>query len=111
MEEFEIRGSNLVLYKILNLELVLNRYNPLRGRSYIPLPQSLANKKAIINVKNKDNKCFLWSILVALHPTDKDPQRVSKYKQWEHEFDEVLSEIEFPLKLPDVSNFAKQQTC
>jgi len=80
MEEFEIRGSNWVLNRILNLELALNRYNPLRRKSYIPVPQTLANKKAIINVKNKDNKCFLWSILAALHPADKDPQRVSKYK-------------------------------
>jgi len=37
MEEFEIRGSNWVLNRILDLELALNRYNPLRGRSYIPL--------------------------------------------------------------------------
>jgi hypothetical protein len=28
--------------------------------------------------------------------------------QWEHEFDETLSEIEFPLKLSDVSKFAKR---
>jgi len=108
MEEFEIRGSNWVLNKILNLEIALNRYNPLRGRSYTPLTQTLANKKAIINVKNRDNKCFLWSILAALHPADKNPQRVSKYKQWEHEFDEALSEIEFPVKLSNVSKFAKR---
>lgn len=97
-----------MLNRILNLELALNRYNPLRGRSYIPLPQTLANKKAIINVKNRDNKCFLWSILAALHPADKDPLRVSKCEQWEHEFDEVLSGIEFPVKLSDVSKFAKK---
>jgi len=34
--------------------------------------------------------------------------RVSKYKQWEHEFDEVLSGIEFPVNLSDVSKFAKR---
>ena len=108
METFEIRGSQWVLSRILKLELCINRYNPLRGRSYMPLPPALANKKAIINVKNRDNKCFLWSVLAALHPARKDAQRVSKYRQWEHEFHEALEGIEFPVKLTDVSKFAKR---
>jgi hypothetical protein len=108
MEEFEIRGSQWRLNSVLSLELRINKYNPLRGASYIPLPKTLANKNAIINLKNEDNKCFLWSILSALHPTDKNPQRVTKCKQWEHEFDEALNGIELPVKLTDVSKFAKR---
>jgi len=99
MEELEICGSQWVLNRILNLELRINRYNPIRGGSYMPLPPTLANKKAIINVKNKDNKCFLWAVLTALHPRDTNPQRVSKYKKWEHKFDDALKGIEFPVKL------------
>jgi len=71
------------------------------------LPATLGNKKAIINVKNKDNKCLLWAVLTALHPVDTNPQRVSKYKKWEHEFDDALKGIEFPVKLSDVSKFTK----
>jgi hypothetical protein len=108
MEEFEIKGSNWTVNKIIRLELALNKYVPLRGRSYIPLPEVLANKKAIINVITDDNRCFLWSVLAALYPVDKNPQRVSKYKQWEHEFDDALKGIEFPVKLSDVSKFAKR---
>jgi hypothetical protein len=59
METFEIRGSQWVLSRIVKVELKINKYNPLRGNSYIPLPKILANKKAIINIKNNDNKCFL----------------------------------------------------
>jgi hypothetical protein len=108
MEVFEMRGSLWVLNQILNLELRINKYNPLRGRSYMPLPPTLANKKAIINVKNKDNKCFLWSVLADLHPVDTNPQRVSKYKKWEHEFDDALKGIKFPVILSDVSKFSKR---
>ena len=86
----------------------INRYNSLRDASYIPLPEVLAKKKAIINVQNEDHKCFLWSILSTLHPADKDPQRVTKYKKWEHEINETLNGIEFPVKLSDVSKFAKR---
>jgi hypothetical protein len=108
MEAFELKSSGWVLNRILRMKLNINRYNPLRGSSYIPLPQTLAKKKAIINIKNDDDKCFLWSILAKLHPADKDPQRVSKYKEWENEFDEPLKGIKFPVKLSDVSKFAKR---
>ena len=49
-------------------------------RSYVPLPDVLASKKAIINVQNKKNKCFLWAILSALHPADGHSNRVTKYR-------------------------------
>ncbi|VVC46467.1 Hypothetical protein CINCED_3A007881 [Cinara cedri] len=61
------------------------KYNPLRGASYIKLPKIISVKKAITNIKNKDNKCFLWSILAALHPQDKNSETISKYKEWENE--------------------------
>jgi len=74
----------------------------------VSLSTTLANKEAVINVINRDNKCFLWALLAALHPARKDAQRVNKYKQWEHEFDDALKGIEFPVKLSDVSKFAKR---
>ena len=45
MEEFEIKGSQWKLNRILKMELRINKYNPLRGASYIPVPKVLANKK------------------------------------------------------------------
>jgi hypothetical protein len=50
---------------ILDLTTHMARYRPLRGSSYIPLPIRLRSKRAIINVKNKDNKCLMWSVLAA----------------------------------------------
>ena len=67
-------------------------------------------KQVIINVKNEDNKCLLGVNPSALHPANKDPQKVTKYIQREQEFDEALNGIEFPVKLSDVSKFAKKQT-
>jgi glutaredoxin-related protein len=45
MEQCEIKGSQWKLNRILKMELRINKYNPLRGSSYIPLPKVLANKK------------------------------------------------------------------
>ena len=60
MATFQSMGSGWRLYNIIKLELHTTRYEPLRGETWLPLPKELANKKAIINAKNKDNKCFLW---------------------------------------------------
>ena len=36
-------------------------YSPLIGNTYIELPEKLKNPmKDLINIKNNDNKCFLW---------------------------------------------------
>ena len=65
MATFQSMGSGWTLYSIIQLELHTVRYNPLRGETWIPLSKELANKKAIINMQNKDNKCFLWCVLRA----------------------------------------------
>ena len=57
------------------------RYQPLSGGSFIPPPPALRPKKAIVNVKNKDDHCFWWTVRAARFPVDKDPQRPSKYPQ------------------------------
>ena len=68
-------GSGWRLHSIIRLELHTVRYNPLRGETWVPLPKELANKKAIINMQNKDNKCFLWCVLRALNPCEKTPAK------------------------------------
>ena len=44
------------------------RYQPLCGGwgSYLPLPQWLAAKKAVVNVKNKDDHCLRFALRSAL---------------------------------------------
>ena len=74
-------GSGWVVEKINIAYVNIARYQPLRGGTYLPLPAKLANKKAIINVRNKDNECLKWALRAALYPpkNGKDPQRTSKY--------------------------------
>ena len=52
--------SETRFHSVIKLELHTVSYKPLRGETWIPLPKELAVKTAIINMKNKDNKCFLW---------------------------------------------------
>ncbi|WAQ98594.1 hypothetical protein MAR_022967 [Mya arenaria] len=61
---------------IIGLEIHTVKYEPLRGNSYIPLPQKLASKKAITNMKNEVDMCFMWSVLRALNPIEKHAERI-----------------------------------
>lgn len=54
-------------------------YDPLKGSSYIQLPQELRNSaKGLINLKSDDNECFRWCHIRHLNPQSKDQQRIKK---------------------------------
>ena len=76
--------SGWVLDEIRAVNLNIARYNPIRGASYIKTPKAIEVKKAIVNIQNKDQKCFLYSILASKHHVSyKDhPYRASKYKKY-----------------------------
>ena len=108
MATFQSMGSGWRLYSIIKLELHTVSYNPLRGETWIPLPKELSYKKAIIiNMQNKDNKCFLWCVLRALNPHEKDPQRLDK-KLKEKENTLNMEGIEYPVSLKDIDKFENQ---
>ena len=73
---------------------------PPTGAGHIPLSADLSAKKGVVNPQNKDNECFRWAILSALHPVEKDPQRISKYQQY---YDTLnFKDIEFPVQADEI---------
>ena len=63
------------------------RYQPLRGGTYLDLPPKLKNKKAVINVRNRDEQYLKWALRAALFPAllGKNPQRPDSYPVGEGE--------------------------
>ena len=103
----QAEGSGHVFLEVENLTLHTDIWDPLKASSYIDLPRELKNKKAIINMKNKDNKCFLWSVLRALNPKDKDAERIDKdLKSKEHTLN--MEGITYPVSFKDIKRFEKQ---
>ena len=100
-------GSGWVFYKIIKLELHTVSYRPLRGNTWIPLPKELADKKAIINMKNKYNKCFMWCVLRKLNPKDDNAERVDK-ELMKKENTLNMEGIEYPVSIKDINKFEKQ---
>src|SRR5437867_2095458 len=62
IDRYTNQGSGWTISRIRNHFINTYRYKPLRGKSYIPLPNSIQNRKATINIKNEDNKCFIYCL-------------------------------------------------
>ena len=100
-------GSGWVFYKIIKLELHTVSYRPLRGNTWIPLPKELADKKAVINMKNKDNECFKWCVLREENPKNDNAERVDK-ELMKKENTLNMEGIEYPVSFKDINKFEKQ---
>ena len=99
-------GSGWYFKEVLSLEIHTVSYKPMKGSSDIPLPDFIMRKKSIVNLENKDDKCFQWSILRYLHPFQKHATRINELKKYEDELN--FKEIEFPVKLKDITKFENQ---
>ena len=103
---FQGRGSNWQFVAVNRLEIHLVDFKPLGGSSFIPLPQKIKNKKAVINMKNNDNQCFRWCITRALNPVEKNPERVSLILKWRSKRLD-WSGLKFPVNLKQIRIFEK----
>ena len=70
-----------------------------RAKSYIKSPEWVKNKRATVNPKNKDNKCFQYSITVALNHQNNEnhPERISNIKPFVNQYN--WKDIDFPARI------------
>ena len=61
-----LSDSKFVFDEVLHMDINFHQLNLTRGSSYLPLPDRLARKGAIINPKNADLECFKWAIIAAM---------------------------------------------
>ena len=99
-------GSGWTIQSIENHYINIVNYDPLKGSSYIKLPQELKNR-GLINLQNEDNECIRWCHIRHLNPQGKDPQRIKKTdKQYIEKLD--YSGIEFPVTVKQINKIEKQ---
>ena len=71
LENWVIHGSGWIVQEIISQFLNVSSYLPLSGSTYIKLPAELQHPmKELINIKNNDNKCFLWCMVRHLNLVD-----------------------------------------
>ena len=97
-------GSGFILRAIVSADLNISKHTPLAGGSYIPLPDFLERKHCIVNVQNKDNRCFGYALLAALlrveHGSIPKEQRhtIRYFAQY------GLDSLNYPVKIDDLGD-------
>ena len=71
------------------------------------LPTKLQNKKAILNIQNRDNECLRWALRAALFPAlrGRNPIRPSSYPT-EDGLD--FTRIDFPTPVSQIDRLERQ---
>ena len=81
IENTALANSRFVFDEVLFLYVNFHQLNLTRASSYIPLPDWVVKKKAVINPDNENDKdCFKWAVTVALHRVEinRDPSAYKK---------------------------------
>ena len=72
-------GSGWIIESINSEYVNISVYSPLIGSTYIELPDGLKNSmKGLINMKNNNNKCFLWCHIRHFNLVKRHPEKIKK---------------------------------
>ena len=70
-------GSGWIIELLESQYINISTYRPLSRSSYMDLPIQLKSpRKGLTNIKNKDQKCFLWRHVRHINPSKEDPERI-----------------------------------
>ena len=107
-ENFIRNESNLQITNIHYLTIAISRFEPLAASHFTKLPMFLDAKHAIVNVQNRDERCFAYAILSALYPQRKNPSRAKPYDAFYQR--EGLDRIKYrvsPAQIPEIEEILK----
>jgi len=97
------QGSGSVIKSINSADLHIGVYNALRGASYVELPKIIMLKKAVVNVKNTDQRCFGYSILACKYEQQAYPKWRNEPEQYNKYFErEQLDQLNYPVAIEDL---------
>lgn len=105
---YEGQGSGWSLLRVDGIMIRINRYRPLGGSTYIPLPTHILLKNAVINPISHDNYCFKWALL-SHFVTGRNRGRI------DHRYHAVCNRlnfngIDFPTPIKQIKKF-EQNNC
>ena len=80
--------SGFTLDKIMHLYINFHRLVLTRVSSYNEFPKWLKSKNAVINPQKKDEECFTWAVIEALHHEEikHNPERISPLGPYENQY-------------------------
>lgn len=103
LSEFEHCESGWTYESMSHIEINVNKYCPLRGGTYIDLPNSIKLTKSCINIQNHDDYCFLWCVVANLFPAKNNVCKVRSYPHYSSVLN--IKGISFPPTYKDIELF------
>ena len=84
-----VSDSDFVVNSTMHLDINFHELRFARGSLYIESPGWITKKRAVINPKNeKDEECFKWVVLAALHHEEiaSHPEKIAKLEYYEDRY-------------------------
>ena len=106
-ENSKFPESGFTLDKITHLYINFHKLALTRGSSYTGLPEWIKSKKAVISPLNKDEECFKWAVIEALHHQEikHHPDRISLLRTYKNQY--YWKGLEFPVSIKKINKFEK----
>ena len=101
IETFSIQGSGWVLDRLLNIQLHVAEYQPLQASTTFELLKEIRDKKAVVNIQNTWDRCFLSCISAALYSSADDVHLERPANKFN------LQALSFPMQVKDIIKFEK----
>ena len=91
----------------MHLYINFHRLVLTRGSSYNELSEWIKSKRVVVNPQNKDEECFKWAVIVALHHEEikHHPERISLLRPSQNQYN--WKEFEFPASIKKIDKFEK----
>ena len=104
-QNLEMKESGWVFQRVNSMTISYYNTGNMDGSSYVKVP---LRSSAILNIKNDDKYCFLWSILAKLHPCENShPNRVSNYEPYFNQLNIEGFDFTNGFKCSDMYRFEK----
>ena len=97
--------SGLMVVEVKEIHMMYNKYNPTRAGKHINLPKWISLKKACINIKNKDEKCFKYAIQCGYHKIFEKSHSENFYRYKKIEDCLNFDGVTFPANNNDIDKF------
>jgi len=97
-------SSGWVLKRVLHLTVHTVKYSPTSGSSFMELPKPLRRINHLLNIRNLDQKCFLWCCLASINSLDSP--LVTDNEPFEHEIN--MNGLTYPVTINQITKVENQ---
>ena len=103
-QNLEMRESGWVFQRVNSMTISYYNTGNMDGSSYIKVP---LRSSVILNIKNVDKYCFIWSILASLYPCENNSNIVSSYRKYFNKLNIEGFDFSNGLKCSEMYRFEK----